>query len=472
MNQIQNFLRKIPSLDRILGSEAIKSLIEAHGRARVTDLLHSLVEGIRKDFLSAEPERIRHGEEILEHLSSLLEQRLKQDRQLSLKKVVNATGVIVHTNLGRSPMAVHAADAVFQIITGYSNLEYDLENGCRGHRDRLLVPLLQKLLPCEDVTFVNNAAAALFLTLFTIGQGGETIVSRGELVEIGGSFRIPDIMSASGTILREVGTTNKTRDTDYEKAIGPHTKMILKVHTSNFKIVGFVEAASLKELATIAARHHLPLVEDCGSGYLHSEDVHGLGGESQPRRSLAEGCDLVLFSGDKLLGGPQAGIIAGKSEWIQRIRSSPLMRILRLDKMNIAALEATLQLHFLQTADQKIPIWQMIGKSAGHLKKKATLLHRNLSKSALPGWRFDVVPLKSLVGGGSCPADSLPSYGLRIVSSECSISRMERGLRGFNPPIIVRREEDSILMDVRTLLPGEERHIRRFFSSTSPGNLV
>lgn len=472
MQPIHNFLRKIPSLDRILRGEEIQRLIEIYGKARVTDRLHSLVEEIRKDFLSADPDRIQQGGQILEHLSSLLDQGLKQDRQLSLKKVVNATGVIVHTNLGRSPMAVHAADSVFRIITGYSNLEYDLETGGRGHRDRLLVPLLQKLLPCEDATFVNNAAAALFLTLFSIGQGGETIVSRGELVEIGGSFRIPEIMSASGTILREVGTTNKTRDTDYEKAIGPRTKMILKVHPSNFKIVGFVEAASLKELATIAARHHLPLVEDCGSGYLHSEDRHGLVEESQPRRSLAEGCDLVLFSGDKLLGGPQAGIVAGKSEWIQKIRSSPLMRILRLDKMNVAALEATLQLHFLQAADHTIPIWQMIDRNAGYLKKKATLLYRKLLKSALPGWQFEVVALKSLVGGGSCPADSLPSYGLSIISSECSISRIERGLRGFNPPIIVRREENSILMDVRTLLPGEERHIRRFFSSTSPGSLV
>ncbi|HEX9989454.1 MAG TPA: L-seryl-tRNA(Sec) selenium transferase [Chloroflexia bacterium] len=377
----------------------------------------------------------------------------------SLRPVINATGVIIHTNLGRAPLSRSAIEAISK-VAAYSNLEYDLEAGERGSRYTHAVEVLRRVTGCEDALVVNNNAAALVLTLSSLASGREAIVSRGQLVEIGGGFRIPEIMRQSGARLVEVGTTNRTYIADYANAITGDTAILLRVHASNFRVVGFTASPDLSEIAALARSQDLLLIDDVGSGALLDTRRYGLAPEPLVQASLEAGADLVLFSGDKLLGGPQCGIIAGKSEHIARLRKHPLARALRVDKLILAALEATL-LHYLKgEAEREIPIWRMIATPAEELKTKATEWAQRLTEQ---GVDCQVMQGESAIGGGSLPGETLPTWlvGITPPNSQASNSEQSAGhlpslLRHAPTPIIARVDRGTLLLDPRTVLPPEE----------------
>ncbi len=464
MENRNQWLRRIPSVGALLLDPVLKDLVVQYGKPIVLAHLSMLLNEIRKGILSSVSPPLKSQEEAMEKILSELNIRLKHSSRFQLQRVINATGVIIHTNLGRSPLSAAAVSAVEAVMQGYSNLEYSLEEGARGHRDQNLAPEICRVLGCEDATIVNNAAAGLFLTLNELASGRETVVSRGELVEIGGSFRIPEIMKASGTLLREVGTTNKTRLADYAAATHGNTALLLKVHASNFRLLGFTESVPIRELATLARAHDIPLVEDTGSGFLAPGESAPAGEEPCPRESLSQGCDLVIFSGDKLLGGPQAGILAGKAKWIQRLRRNPLMRILRPDKMTLAALEATFRIYGTDPLGTGIPVLQMIRAAPSDLKRRAHNLRKRILRKGPEEWTVEVTAMDSLIGGGSFPGQNLPSWGLRFGSVSCSVATLEEKLRRNDPPIIARIEEGRVLMDMRTIRAEEEREIVSFFT--------
>ncbi len=392
-------------------------------------------------------------------LATQLECQLNLRLRRSLKPVINATGVVLHTNLGRAPLGAAAQESLSAVSAQYSNLEFDLETGERSHRDKLLESSLRDILGAEAATVVNNNAAAVFLILNTLGAGREVIVSRGELIEIGGSFRIPDIMARSGAVLREVGTTNKTRIQDYEAAIGPETALLLRIHPSNFRIRGFTHRPSLDELVRLARQHRLPLVEDVGSGCLVDLQPFGISEEPLPQESLRSGVDLVCFSADKLLGGPQAGIIAGFHKWVDAIRKNPLMRAFRVEKLIYGALEATLMSYRTGRAMAEIPVLRMLSMSRDEISTRAEALHEKLRSSLTGIHRISVIDGKSVVGGGSCPESQLPTRLIALESDEHSASQLERALRSQDPPIILRIEEDRALIDLRTVFPHQEESL-------------
>jgi len=392
-------------------------------------------------------------------IANAVEQILAQ----SLQPVINATGVILHTNLGRAPLTEAAVEEFRRTATQYSNLEYDLELGARGKRDVHTAHLLERLTGAEAAIVVNNCAAAVLLALAALARDGEVLVSRGELIEIGDGFRIPEIMEQSGATLREVGTTNRTRLADYENAITDKTRILLRVHPSNFQITGFTDKPSLQELAALAQRKNLPLVEDLGSGCLVDLSAHGIT-EPLVRHSFEAGAHIVMFSGDKLLGGPQAGIIAGKHDLVAKIRRHPLFRALRVDKLTIAALEATLGA-YLRAVHDEIPALRMIRATATDVKLRAENFLRDLAAELPPGKnageaenKFHIVDGSSLVGGGSTPAQSLPTKLIRITSPLYSAAQLEQRLRRAPAGIsvIARVESDRLILDLRTVLPAQE----------------
>jgi len=388
-----------------------------------------------------------------ECIASLVERVLAS----SLEAVINATGVILHTNLGRAPLSSAAGEEIRHIATSYSNLEYDLEAGARGKRDVHVAQLLERLTGAEAGIVVNNCAAAVLLVLAALAKGGEVIVSRGELIEIGDGFRIPEIMAQSGAVLREVGTTNRTRVVDYENAINENTRLLLRVHPSNFTITGFAEKPSLEELVALGLRAGLPLVEDLGSGCI--VDLSGAGiTEPTVRQSVDAGVSIVMCSGDKLLGGPQAGIIAGKEELVSRVRRHPLFRALRVDKLTIAALAATLAA-YLRGAVDEIPALRMIRMSAQEIKRRAENFLRELTPELpLEEVELEITDGSSLAGGGSTPTQSLPTKLIRIASARYSASQIEQRLRRAPAGIsvITRVEEDRLIIDLRTVFPEQE----------------
>jgi L-seryl-tRNA(Ser) seleniumtransferase len=473
MQDPDSLLRQIPPIDRIMDIPTIRHWIETTSRGFVLDQLNLFLDQLRLDLRSSESDRQEAGEKTLEALEASFLNSLQHAGLPRLGRGINATGVILHTNLGRAPLSEQAIDAVCSVAGGYSNLELDLSTGERGHRDVHLDSLLGRILGCQAATAVNNNAAAVFLVLNEIAAGGEVLVSRGELMEIGGSFRIPEILAKSGASLREVGTTNKTRLTDYQAAISESTRLILKVHPSNYRIVGFSESTPLAELVSLGQQRGLPVVEDAGSGLLQDLSILGTTGEPLITDSLRAGVDLVTFSADKLLGGPQAGIIAGREELVTRIRSNPLMRLLRLDKMTVAALSSTLQTYLEGRALSDLPVLRMISESNQDLRQRATALRRRLAKTAPGGHvsgvtvKFVVVNAASVIGGGSCPGMLLPSWAVCAVSDHISATQLESALRSNRPPILARIEEDRVLFDLRTLLPGDAEHIARFFSNLS-----
>jgi L-seryl-tRNA(Ser) seleniumtransferase len=380
----------------------------------------------------------------------------------SLRPVINASGVVLHTNLGRAPLAHEALAHLAEVSARYSNLEYDLDLGVRGKRDAHTERLFCQLLGAEKTLVVNNNAAAVLLALNTLAEGAEVVVSRGELIEIGGSFRIPEVCAKSGAILREVGTTNRTRIGDYAAAINERTRVLLRVHPSNFRIVGFTARPSLEELVELAQRHNLTSMEDLGSGCLVDLSPQGIRDEPTATASLKTGVDVITFSGDKLLGGPQAGIVAGKREPLERIRKNPLFRALRVDKLTIAALETTISL-YLQGKLQAIPALRMIQLSREAIRARAARLAEKISARRQISAR--VQDGDSVVGGGSTPAQSLPTALLAVTHSRHSAQELEELLRQNSPPVIARVEQDTLLLDLRTVFEDQDEELLQALES-------
>lgn len=441
-------LRQIPKVDDLLKDAAITTLLQAHPRHILVEAIRTTLEQLRKDILEGKSEQI-----VQETLREQIHANVRKQEQRHLRRVINGAGIIVHTNLGRSNLSQKAIEAVIEVASHYSNLEYNLDEGTRGSRYSHVEGLLCALLGCESALVVNNNAAAVLLALSTLGKGKEAIVSRGELVEIGGSFRIPDVMQQGGCILREVGATNRTHLRDYENALNEQTAMILKVHTSNYRVVGFTKSVPLNELKTLAVKAGIPLVEDMGSGLFVNLSPFGLADEPTVQESLAAGVDVVTFSGDKLLGGPQAGFIVGKKIYIDRMKKHPLNRALRIDKMTLAALEATL-MHY-RNADEamcEIVTLRKIALTKNELKAIADRFLAILTEASIPA---SIVEDASQVGGGALPTQQLPTYCLALNPGENSPDQLEEQLRRGDPPIIGRIVKDRYLLDVRTLEEDE-----------------
>jgi len=441
--------RAIPSIDKLLATPEFETLLERHPRGRVVRALRDAIAEVRtgagKPAESGGRPSIAYAEAVA--------RRLAAGDVPSLRRVINATGVVLHTNLGRAPLAEAAVDAMLTAARDYTNLEYDLEAGERGSRYEHCAGLLRELTGAEAALVVNNAAAALVLALNTVARGGGVIVSRGELVEIGGGFRIPEILERSGARMVEVGATNRTRLRDYEAALTDSSvRAILKVHRSNFRITGFTEEVPLGALSEIAARRGVALLHDLGSGLLVEATLVGLTGEPTPRESLAGGADVVAFSGDKLLGGPQAGILLGKSDSIAAARANPLCRALRVDKVTLAGLEATLRLYRDPSrALKEIPALRMLAARPDELEERA----RKLAEALVgQGIACSAVRSEGAVGGGTFPGVVLESWAVEIAAP--SISDLARELRDGEPPVVGHIRDDRLLLDVRTVLPGQE----------------
>jgi len=448
-------LRQIPSVDELLAQPRLavlsrrvdRNLVVEVARAVLADLRARIAEDSNWMAISFD------GASVEELISAQVEKILSR----SLQPVINATGVILHTNLGRAPLPETVVDEFRRSATQYSNLEYDLEAGARGKRDVHTAELLRRLTGAEAAIVVNNCAAAVLVTLAALARGGEVIVSRGELIEIGDGFRIPEIMEQSGAILREIGTTNRTHLADYENAINEKTRLLLRVHPSNFKVTGFTDKPSLEELVTLSQRSGLPLAEDLGSGCLVDLSEYAVS-EPTAKQSIDRGVSVVMFSGDKLLGGPQAGVIAGKKELIARVRRYPLFRALRVDKLTIAALEATLGAH-LRAAWDEIPVMRMIRMTPQELKRRAENFIRELRPELpLDEVEIEIADGASLAGGGSTPAQTLPTKIIRIASARYSAGKLEQRLRRApaGVSVIARVEDDRLILDLRTVFPEQE----------------
>jgi L-seryl-tRNA(Ser) seleniumtransferase len=464
-------VRAIPSIDELLNRPRLVALGEKAGRLLVTRSARTIVAELRARLKGAPSADADSAPVDPATLEALIIADLEAALAPSLRRVINATGVILHTNLGRAPLSEAVGAAIARTATHYSNLEYDIEAGERGKRDVHTGRLLAQLVGAEAAIVVNNNAAAVFLVLNTLAKGAEVIVSRGELIEIGDGFRIPDIMAESGALLREVGATNRTRIRDYERAINERTRLLLRVHPSNFRITGFTERPSLEDLAGLGQRFEIPVFEDLGSGCL--ADL-GASGVSEPlaRVSCEVGAAIVSFSGDKLLGGPQAGIIAGKRELVEKIRRNPLFRALRVDKLTIAALEMTLNA-YLRGALDEIPTLRMIRMTGEEIRERTRQFAEQLRKSIQEGARvepsvavdIDVREGFSVIGGGSTPDQRLPTWVLAITSPRHAAPKLEERLREAKIPVIARIEDDTLILDLRTVLPGEEASLAAAISS-------
>src|ERR1700719_333029 len=451
-----DLLRQIPSVDELLAQPRLVALKQRVDRELLVEITRTVLADLRGRIAGegTGAGSALDSSELEERIASMVERVLAS----SLEPVINATGVILHTNLGRAPLSGAAVEEIRQSATSYSNLEYDLEAGARGKRDVHVAEMLGRLTGAEAAIVVNNCAAAVLLVLAALAKGGEAIVSRGELIEIGDGFRIPEIMAESGAVLREVGTTNRTRLADYENAINENTRLLLRVHPSNFTITGFAEKPTLEELVALSQRSGLPLTEDLGSGCLVDLSEAGIT-EPVVRQSIEAGVSVVMFSGDKLLGGPQAGIIAGKKELVGRVRKHPLFRALRVDKLTTAALAATLGA-YLRGAVEEIPALRMIRMSAQEIKRRAENFLRELTPELPPGEvELEIVDGTSLAGGGSTPAQSLPSKIIRIASARHSASQLEQRLRRAPAGIsvIARVEDERLVLDLRTVFPEQEQ---------------
>ncbi len=450
----ENALRHLPSIDQLLRRESLREKIDEDGRETVRDRLRKVVEELRDEILSGTiaEETVSNQEKIALEIARRMDERSAGARRIRLQKVINATGVILHTNLGRAPLSPAAIEAIRQVAGGYSNLEFDLATGERGHRGTGLEEMLREMLGCEAVAVVNNCAAAVLLTLNTLAEGGEVIVSRGELIEIGGSFRIPDVIAKSGARIREVGTTNRTRLNDYESAINENTRVILRAHPSNYRIVGFTEKPSIEELARLAEAHDLPFFEDLGSGCLLDLGPLGIHDEPTVARSIRAGVPVLAFSGDKLLGGPQAGIILGRVSIIERIKKNPLMRALRVDKLTFAALEATIEQYRNGSARLTNPVALALHTTRDEIAERA----RRFVDRARTGLTLTLVDGDSVIGGGCAPEAKLPTMLISVTSSSLSPAQIEARLRANLPPIVARIEEDRLFIDLRTVSHDEE----------------
>src|SRR5438105_3743237 len=443
-------LRQIPPMNDLLAADELAEFRHLLAQPFVAKILEAVLADTRREIMQSKSAVSRAG--LTSSIAAEVARRIRESLEPSLRRVINASGVVLHTNLGRAPLPEAAIEQLRQVSAGYSNLEFDVEQGKRGKRDVHIDKTLRQLLGCEAAIVVNNNAAAVLLVLNTLGEGGEVIASRGEQIEIGDSFRIPDIMARSGARLREVGTTNRTRIKDYEKAVNENTRLLLRVHPSNFRMIGFTERPSLDEFVDLGKRRNIPTFEDLGSGCI--ADLAPLGITDEPRAadSTNAGVDIISFSGDKLLGGPQAGIIAGKKLYVEKIRQNPLFRALRVDKLTISILEFVLRAYLRGTTND-VPVWRMLNTSAAELKSRAE------SFAQRAGPRAKAIELKSIVGGGSAPETYVPSWGVALDFPGLSDSEVERRLRSSNPPVIVRLEEGRAVLDFRTIFPTDEDHL-------------
>ena len=433
-------MRQIPKMDQLMAQETGRQLARAYGYQETLQAARIAADQIRQD-------PGKDPGDIFKEIRAIL----KKQKRRHLTHVINGTGVILHTNLGRAPISREHMKKAFDIVTGYSNLEYNLEEGRRGERYSHFEKLLCKITGAEAAMAVNNNASSVLLILSSLAKGGEVIVSRGELIEIGGKFRIPDVMTLSGATLVEVGTTNKTHVSDYEENITEETKALLKVHTSNYKIVGFTESVGIDELMPIAKEHGIPVIEDLGSGVLIDLSKYGLTYEPTVQESVAKGADVVCFSGDKLFGGPQAGIIVGKKKYIDMMKKNQLTRALRIDKFTAAALELVLQEYLSEEqAVQHIPVLRMITEPLDEVARRARSLARTIRSTDLPA-KVDVVSCESQIGGGSLPMERIPSMAVAIHPKHESVAALEDQMRHLTVPMIPRTVNDTIMLDVRTV---------------------
>jgi len=432
--------RALPSVDRLLASQSLQPAIAEHGRSLITDEARAALAAARS--------RVEAGDRApdLDELAADVERRLATLLRGSLYPVINATGVIIHTNLGRAPLSRAARHAMDLIASGYSNLEYDLEAGSRGSRYLHAETLLCRLTGAEAALVVNNNAGAVLLALAALAKGREVIVSRGQLVEIGGGFRIPDVMRQSGARLVEVGTTNRTHAKDLREALGPETAVLLRVHSSNFKQIGFIAEVTLEEMVALGRQAEVPVVDDLGSGSLLDTTRYGLAAEPMVQQSVAAGADLTTFSGDKLLGGPQTGLIVGREALVAKLRHHPLARALRVDKSTLAALQATL-LHYTRgEAEHEVPVWRMIALPLEALSARAADWAAEMCTNGISA---TIVPAASTVGGGSLPGETLPSRALALAHP--SPDALAAALRAGDPPVLVRISEEQLILDPRTV---------------------
>ncbi|MBS3976774.1 MAG: L-seryl-tRNA(Sec) selenium transferase [Syntrophomonadaceae bacterium] len=452
--EVQNLLRHLPSVEELLQAERTKRLItDGHPRPVVVALIRQALQECRG--------RIQGGEylateAVKQIILEKIEEKARDFSKPNLRPVINATGVILHTNLGRAVLSQRAKQAIAMVAEGYSNLEMDLGTGERGSRYHHVAALLANLTGAEGAMVVNNNAAAVLLTLTALARGKEVIVSRGQLVEIGGSFRVPEVMAQSGAQLVEVGTTNKTYLRDYEQAISEKTAMLLKVHTSNYRVVGFTKETATEELVALGRSRKLPVAEDLGSGFLLDLSAWGISDEPTVQDSVAKGVDIVTFSGDKLLGGPQAGIIVGKKELITRLQAHPLTRALRIDKLTMAALEATLREYLdFTSARENIPTIKMLTATKEEMRQAAAMLLENIQTEAGREIICELMEDWSEAGGGSLPVTFLPTWVVALSGIEGGPERLAGKLRSGDPPIIARIKDHKLMLDPRTVLPDE-----------------
>jgi L-seryl-tRNA(Ser) seleniumtransferase len=475
---LSELFRKLPSVDEVMSAPVVSSLAASYGHDPAVDTVRAVLTRLRQEITSGLLDEDAL-ELALSGLAVAVENQLRRELDYSLRPVINATGVILHTNLGRAPLSDAAIEHIRETVASYSNLEFELRAGERGKRDVHVDQLFRKLLNSDlpgtapqknaaglrpgtaegvvstrpvSTIVVNNNAAAVLLALNTLSDGGEVIVSRGELVEIGGSFRIPDVMAKSGAILREVGTTNRTRAADYERAITERTRLLLRVHRSNFEITGFTEQASTGELVALARKRGIPLMEDLGSGALFDLRSIGISGEPGVLDSLRSGGNVVTYSGDKLLGGPQAGLISGGAELVARMRSNSLFRALRVDKLTYAALEATL-LAYVRHDHDAIPTLRMMLLSKDEIGRRAEALAARIT---LPRLEVEIVDGESLLGGGAAPSSTLATRVLALTCEGLSADELAARLRGSDPPIIARVDDGRVLLDLRTVFPEQD----------------
>ncbi len=459
-----NIFRNLPSVNQLLDSPQLKKMVESVNHHVVVDGVRSFLDDLREQVSSAADDvTIPTPNELADKIADWL----KKEEKPYLRTVINGTGIVLHTGFGRAPLASSALEAVTEISAGYASVEVDLESGERGQRVKSVEKLLCELTGAQAAVVVNNNAAATMLTLSALASGREVIVSRGQLIEIGGSYRLPDVMECSGCKLKEVGTTNKTHAADYEKAINEETGALLKVHPSNFEVVGFTKTVSTKEMVSIAAKHGLPVIDDVGSGALVDYSKFGLMDEPVVADSLRDGADVALFSGDKLIGGPQCGIIVGKKQHIDTILKNPLMRAMRVDKMTLAALAATLRLYRNQeTAEQEVPILRMLSMPIENLKLRADKLAQQISYLPEIG-DCKVVQEQSMLGGGSLPTQKIPTWCVAVSTAKGSVDNLANRLRAATPSLIGRVHKDQLLIDLRTVFPSQDLEVVAIFESLS-----
>jgi L-seryl-tRNA(Ser) seleniumtransferase len=458
--------RRLPAVDELLRTAGVAALVSVHGRLNVIEAAREELDALRSE-ISGGGLDCDKLEEALAGLPSALERRVERALAYSLRRVINASGVILHTNLGRAPLSREAVERVAEAAAGYSNLEFDLAKGERGQRDGHAQRLFAKLfarhgVPRTSTVVINNNAAAVLLALAALAEGGEVIVSRGELVEIGGSFRIPEIMAQSGAVLREVGTTNRTRISDYESAITECTRFLLRVHRSNFEIVGFTEQPTLAELVELGRRRGIGVMEDLGSGALVNLESYGIDGEPGVYDSLRSGVALVTYSGDKLLGGPQAGLATGDPALVGRLRAHPLFRALRVDKMCYAALEATLAAYLREEYDQ-LPLLRMLRLPAAEVERRCQALAASACELSV-----HVVETLTMIGGGAAPGKSLSSFALSLACEGIGATELARRLREQTTPIVARVEDDRVLLDLRTVDAEDDRYLADVLAKLVP----